>query len=92
MDQRESDAIRGMISAFWYVFGFVGKHQWFKSNAAATGNQWRDCSNGVVWDNLERLNTIRAVALWISYRSQMALRGRLARSELQESSLKITST
>lgn len=39
---------------------------------AATGSQWWENINGVVWENLCRLKSSPAAAYWISFRVQIA--------------------
>lgn len=65
------------VSGCLFVFGFVAKHQCVKSDAGSYRSQRRECNNGVVWENIERLKTSRAAVSSISYR------GRPARSKLQ---------
>lgn len=39
---------RGLVQ---FSFGFVGKHQYFESDAAAAGSQWREHHDGLVWED-----------------------------------------
>lgn len=43
------------------------------------GSQWRECSNGTVWENAGRLKESHAATFWIYCRDRMALRDRLGR-------------
>lgn len=49
----------------------------FKSDVVATGSQCRECRNGMVWKNLEKLKTGHIAVICSNSRSKMVCGGSL---------------
>lgn len=65
----------GTVAAALSFFGFVDKHQCFKS-VSRCRELVEEHKNGVMLEHLGRLKTSHAVSFWISCRGQLACLGR----------------